>query len=301
MRLTAGSTLEVGSIAGERSDYWLLRCFAAPEGDADMDETLVVKGRNDQYTLLLAVDRECTALLELGRDRWLAVAAFGDLLFIDGVRATVREVPCRLADVPYITAVRDLQTGGIVATGLRGALLRLDGEDWAEIAPGRIPADLFDVEGTPDGRLWFAGSNGCLGSFDGGSGVRLHDLPTNLDLHSLAIRDGSELVVGGARGTVLLGEGRRWREIDTSTDEDVTAVRRWGEAVFLSAGDRVLRLDGEVLVVDGRFVSADLQVAGGSLWSLGTEGVRVREGDAWRAVNVTTDVPDRGPTAPRRR
>jgi len=297
MELRSGDTLEVSSIVGDVSGYSLVRCFAAPEGDAIMEETLILRSAGDSYRLMLAIDQECTGLLELARDRWLAIGSFGDLHFIEDQNR--RFVAAGLTDERFLTSFRKFQGPEIVATGLGGALLRLLDERWEGIAPG-IESDLYDTERTPDGALWFAGSGGCLGSVRGGAAA-FQDVPTNADLHSLAHLADGELLVGGARGTVLIGDGQRWRDIGLRRDEDVTAVRKWRDEVFLSAGDAVLRLDGGALVEDGRFRSSDLQVAMGRLWSLDVEGVRVREGDVWREVAVVVDLPERGPTVPRPR
>ena len=158
---------------------------------------------------------------------------------------------------------------------------------------------------TLHGVAWI-GTEAALAVGDGGTirWLRLTGEPDGIDSGTeAALRDvlalgPTEAIITGDDGTLLRLVGRRVTRIEASTDADLLALHRRGEAVWV-VGERgtILRLEGDRLTTERSGTEVTLRAVGGcaegDLYVAGDDGRLLRRNaeGAWQNVRTTAHDP----------
>jgi len=204
------------------------------------------------------------------------------------------EGPTRLRPLSFIRAIGS----HVYAVGMQRQVYRrsLHAAGWERIDEAiRVPrsrqdiAGLRAIDGTPDEKQLIAvGLGGEIWSWRNGQWSP-HDSPTNARLHTVRFVQPNKVVVAGARGLVLIGDGEdRWRELaHDAGNVTFSCIETAFGRHFLCAEP------GDVyeLTDDDRLVTVDVGWIGGGGWldagrdillAAGNENVTAFDGAAWR-------------------
>lgn len=290
---TAGDDLEVASLL-DAGDRLLFRCFLCPEGDTEMDETLIVASRHDDFVLAETIGEECVALGTLPDGTAAALGHLGAVYRLGSGGGPLVPPPAQL---PRLNGWRRFGND-VFAFGSGGVLLHLDGGAWQPIALP-VQASLYDMQQDRDGTLLLVGGRGTLCALRGGQAVTI-DLMTNLDLHAIVPHDGGTFAIGGEGGAIFVGRNASWTHIDCGSADDISALCRFDGETYISADVQILALGGQTVRAEAELPSIDLYVAQERLWSIGLDGVHVRVDKVWQPYPIAVDVPEPGPSRVRR-
>lgn len=128
---------------------------------------------------------------------------------------------------------------------------------WYELPlPDGTPFVLSGVAGLGPSDVYVVGERGTILRFDG-QVVRRLVSPTNRDLYSVIALDDARLCVGGAIGTLLMGNRKGWRSIDTGTHADLHVLTRFQDRICWATPGGVYAFDGKRSPVRLLKVAAD--------------------------------------------
>jgi len=146
---------------------------------------------------------------------------------------------------------------------------------WYELPlPEGTPFVLSGVGGFGPSDVYAVGEQGTLLHFDG-QVVRRLASPTNRDLYSVTALDDTRLCVGGAIGTLLMGNCNGWRVIDTGTRADLHILTRFQGRICYATLGGVYAFDGKKAPV------CLLDIAADWVSSVGDQLVVSSGTDAW--------------------
>lgn len=117
-----------------------------------------------------------------------------------------------------------------------------------------------------------------------------HPRPVGYDLNSVWGATASQVWAVGAHGVIVHWDGRSVRRVDSPTSVELeSVVARGFNDAYAAGGDVVLHYDGRTWEVWDRIAGAHLRQLhldpDGRLLLVGSEGLLVREGDSWRAID----------------
>jgi uncharacterized protein YjdB len=194
----------------------------------------------------------------------------------------------------YAVYVEDATTA--YAVGDNGTVLRFSGSAWSTEAAGSTAS--LNAVWSGSGVVYAVGANGEMLRKSGTwSKVALPTLETLYAVHGLSA---SDVVAGGAAGTLLKFDGTNWTTLSAGGFSgafygiDGTAAN--GGRRYLVGDGGVAQLDGATATVVStpyapRMYSVEMD-AGGGVWTGGQRGIVMRGAGTWSTNNLAPDLLD---------
>jgi len=231
--------------------------------------------------------------------RVLTVSSYGEVFSLGGGKAEFEDD----APVPDgIAATAAANIGGllhVVGTG-RTVLRRERRDKWTALKKG-LGGDDDEVsqdegfnalDGYGPEELYAAGGAGDLWRFDGSAWQRI-ELGSNVEINDLCCgEDGLVYVVGDA-GTLIVGRGDVWAQVDQDVeDDDLDSVAWFDGRAWISTSMHLYAFaDGKLARVDVRTADDEVQwthalvaTGGGLLVSAGPKDAFAFDGDEWHCL-----------------
>jgi hypothetical protein len=184
-----------------------------------------------------------------------------------------------------------------IAVGMGRTVLQRESRGrWNEIGPGTLAEDenkvigFEGVDGYSLEDLYTAGWAGEIWHRAGESWERI-DSPTNANLNAVACAPDGSVYIVGDDGSMVVGDGREWRFVDTGRAENLQDVAEFDGELFVVTDFQILRLTEEGLIAEDRFANGDapttclhlLRAADGII-SLGPKDLFRFSGGFWERI-----------------
>ena len=197
---------------------------------------------------------------------------------------------------PFRGVIRCVRRVGeeVFAAGVdRVVFKRTQDDDWTDVSTpemkkSKSPTALQGIDGFGPNEVYAAGWNGEIWSCDGNDWVQ-RKTPTDIILNDICAGE-NECVAVGLAGTVLIGRGSDWQQVQNHHARfDFWSVRFFKGAYYLSATNGIYKLeDGKITSfrdLDEQMRTAFVLTIGPSgLWSVGTKDVALYDGEKWETI-----------------
>ncbi len=192
--------------------------------------------------------------------------------------------------------MRDLKRVGdsLFAVGMaRMAYERSPTGQWQRIDEGMRDAaggGLLSVDGCDRTHVYACGFGGQIWHFDGARWVAV-DSPTNVKLEQVLVCAPDEVLLTGARGLAIVGNGKSWKVLNpTAARSTLWGLAKFDGRVYAADNAHVYVVEGDDLVpeqlpFEGRVTTGRLQVKDGMLWSIGESDLLSFDGMNWARLN----------------
>lgn len=204
-----------------------------------------------------------------------SLTPFGDVHVASPAGFTWEKVDQDPASSPNrLRQMRDLRRVGdsLFAVGMgRMAYERSSSGTWRRVDDGMrnlVGTGLLCVDGCDREHVYACGMGGEVWFFDGRAWTQI-DSPTNLKLEQVLVCSPSEVILAGAKGVVIKGDGVRWKTLDaTESRSTLWGAAKLGDKVYLADNAQIYVIDGDDLVpvalpFEGPLSTGRLQQKGG--------------------------------------
>jgi len=231
--------------------------------------------------------------------RLLTVSVYGEVFVLGGGDAKLeRAVPVREG----IAISEGAHIGGsaYVAGSGRTVLRRERADQWTLLNRGLGSGDeevtmdegFNALDGYGPDEIYAAGGAGDLWRFDGSIWHRI-DLGTNVEINDLCCGDDGLVYVVGDGGTLIVGRGDVWAQVEQDVeDDDLDSIVWFDDRPWISTWMRLYEfVDGMLKRVDVRTADGDLQwthalvaTGAGLLISAGPKDAFAFDGEEWHCL-----------------
>lgn len=287
--LTIGETIEVGGLAGVRTDEIFLRAFEIMSGDTVMEQTHIAVGDATAFTLLKTFDIEIVDILYVA-DGGLYCLGGGGQLYLFRLGEWV-EINPGIQPKTRVSTLR-LVSGKLFAMGPRNGLYLLDTNGaWSKLPIPDISTHILDIIALSLETFVICGTDGYLARLTG-TALTIVELPTNVHLCSLLF-GGAKLHVCGHRATLLVASGDDWELLDVAQSEaDFLKLLAYEQHVLVAAESEILEVREGILVPFAEVEAQKIYLIADQLFAKGMDAIMVLRSGNWRNFPVSFEVGD---------
>lgn len=292
------SDLRLASLSATSRDTFYLRATSRAHDDESADMTLMLRYRDNawaNYEIDEPVVAHCA--IELDARYVFSLTPFGDVHVAGPTGFSWEKLDTSPVSTPNrLRQMRSLERVGdsLFAVGMgrmayersvEGAWSRID-DNLRNLAGG----GLLGVSGCDRSTVYSCGFGGEIWRFDG-SGWQAIDSPTNAKLEQALVCSPEEIVFSGARGVVVLGDGKKWKTLNpTESKSTLWGLAKFGGHLYVADNAQIYRVSGDSLEpvklpFDRPLTTGRLHANDGVLWSIGERDLLSFDGSSWRVLD----------------
>lgn len=290
--------LRLTNLSAVSADIFYLRATSRAHDEEEADMTLMLRFMNGSWANF-EIDAPTVAhcAFESNGRHVYSLTPFGDVHVASPSGFALEKVDSDASSSPNrLRHMRDLKRVGdsLFSVGMgRMAYERAVDGTWRKIDHGMrnmAGGGLLSVDGCDREHVYACGMGGQIWCFDG-SGWMQVDSPTNLKLEQVLVCSPSEVMLTGAKGLVIKGDGRHWKTLNpTDSRSTLWGLAKFGDKVYVADNARIYVVDGDDLVpVDLPFEdplsTGRLHAKDGMLWSIGERDLLSFDGARWNRLD----------------
>lgn len=290
--------LRLVNLSAVSSDIFYLRATSRAHDEEGADMTLMLRFMNGNWANF-EIDAPTVAhcAFESNGRHVFSLTPFGDVHVASPGGFSWEKIDPNEASSPNrLRHMRDLKQVGdsLFAVGMgRMAYERSADGAWHQIDDGMrnlVGSGLLCVNGCDREHVYACGMGGEIWHYDG-SGWTPVDSPTNLKLEQVIVSSPSDVVLAGAKGVVIKGDGKHWKALNpTESRSTLWGLARFGDKVYAADNGHVYVIDGDdlvpiVLPFEGSVSAGRLQAKDGVLWSIGERDLLSFDGSSWTRLD----------------
>jgi hypothetical protein len=229
----------------------------------------------------------------------------------DGI-SSIEKIPSaglRLGDLGYMCSIREIGNT-LFACGYNSQVyMRQSAGAWKSMVSDPLrhchaASDDYlvfnQIDGFSEQDLYVAGADGALFHWDG-NGWQKIPLPADENLECIRCYGTDEVWIGGANGTLLMGNAAKGFRDVSGVDDNYTfwSLAKFNNKIYLGAVEGLFAYDGRAIVPVATGLKPEVETytvdsTEGALWSIGTKDLVRFDGTTWTRI----DDPDNPPIRP---